>query len=340
MDFYEQGIAMRKMIAAAAIGLVVAGCSAARRGEQARQEELRGELVRLTAGFAGRVGIGVADSSGVVCVRGEERFSLQSVMKLIVGMAAMDAVDGRGWTLDEEVVVRREDLSLYVQPLAKLGTAEGYRTTVGDLVRRAVVDSDSAAADVLVKRLGGPSVVEAFLKRKGIRGVRFDRDEKHLQTEIMGLEWRAEYVDPEALQRAIDAVPEEVRDAAYRRYQVDERDTATPRGMAVLLEKLGQGKLLSAGSTAFLLDVMRGTVTFPDRLKAGVPAGWTIGHKTGSSGSWKGVTAATNDVGILTAPDGSRISVAVFVADTRVPLEERATLMAAAARAVVASYGK
>lgn len=85
----------------------------------------------------------------------------------------------------------------------------------------------------------------------------------------------------------------------------------------------------------YLLDVMAATVTFPDRLKAGVPHDWTLGHKTGTSGSWKGITAATNDVGILTAPDGSRLSIVVFIADSRATSQERAALMARIARAVV-----
>lgn len=80
------------------------------------------------------------------------------------------------------------------------------------------------------------------------------------------------------------------------------------------------------------------TATFPDRLKAGVPAGWTVGHKTGTSGTWKGVTVATNDVGILTAADGHRIAVAVFVADSTAPDDARARLIADAAAKVAAAY--
>jgi beta-lactamase class A len=302
------------------------------------QRALQDDLARITAGFDGRVGVSVEDSSGMTCINGEQHFSLQSVMKLVVGMVVMDAVDNDGWRLDERIVVHKQDLSLYVQPIAKLVTADGFQTTVGDLVRRGIADSDSAAADILVKKLGGPAKVQAFLDRKGIHGVRFDRDEKHLQTEIVGLEWRPEYVDPDVLQHATDAVPKDVRDAAYRRYQRDLRDTATPAGMASLLKTLASGKLLSEASTKYLLDGMATTETFPDRLKAGVPKGWTIGHKTGTSGSWKGVTAATNDVGILTAPDGSRIGVAVFIADSGASDKDRAALMAQISQLVIKHY--
>src|SRR5580704_1347898 len=79
------------------------------------QQRLQEDLVRLTAGFDGRVGVGVQDNDAMVFINGDQHFSLQSVMKLVVGMAVMDAVDNDGWRLDEQVVVHKQDLSLYVQ---------------------------------------------------------------------------------------------------------------------------------------------------------------------------------------------------------------------------------
>jgi beta-lactamase class A len=268
----------------------------------------------------------------------DERFSMQSVVKMVVGAAVMDAVDNKGWGLETRVRVGREDLSLFVQPIAERVKAGGFQTTVGDLVRRAIVESDSAASDILVRRLGGPGKIQAFLERKGISDVRVDRDERHLQTEIVGLEWRAEFVDGDVLERAIAGVPEQKRDEAYRFYQTDLRDTATPKGMAAFLQALSAGKLVSGDSTKYLLDVLGQTATFPDRLKAGLMEGWRLEHKTGTSGSWKGITAATNDVGILTAPDGGRISLVVFIADSHASAKERAQLMARIARATIGSY--
>jgi beta-lactamase class A len=303
-----------------------------------QKDKLQIEFQTLTRGFDGRVGICAQDETGLACAKGDQRFSLQSVMKLLVGLAVMDAVDHRGWRLDEEIVVRKEDLSLYVQPIAELVKDQGYRTTVGDLVRRAIVDSDSAAADILVGRLDGPKEVQPSLDRRAISGVRFDRDERHLQTEILGLEWRSEFVDPAILESAIAGVPQEHRDMSYRQYQTDPRDTATPRAMASLLYALANGKLLSPTSTTYLLEMMSKTVTFPDRLKAGVSKGWKLGHKTGTSGTWEGVTAATNDVGLLTAPDGHKISIVVFVGDSREAPSKRAAIIASAARLTISHY--
>lgn len=168
--------------------------------------------------------------------------------------------------------------------------------------------------------------------------MRFDRDEKHLQTEIVGIGWRPEFVDKKLPDRAIRQVPERERDAAWRRYQKDVRDTATPEGMTAMLRSLAAGKLLSASSTQYIPDTMKQTVTFPDRLKAGLAPGWTVAHKTGTSDTWRGVTAATNDVGILTVPDGRWIAIAVFVADSRAPDRARAALIASLAKATIAQY--
>jgi beta-lactamase class A len=180
--------------------------------------------------------------------------------------------------------------------------------------------------------------VQGVLDRFGLAGVRVDRDERHLQTETAGLKWRPEYVDSALLDRAYAAVPETQRDAAFQAYRADSRDTATPTGMVSLLRSLAAGKLVSAPLTRRLLEIMAETVTFPDRLKAGVSGGWALAHKTGTSGTWRGLTAATNDVGILTSPRGDLVSVVVFIADSRASAADRARLMARVAQATIKSY--
>lgn len=315
--------------------------SPAQAGSLTDTSGLQRKLEAVAKGSDGRVGICAEEikSGAIACVNGDQRFSLQSVMKLVVGAAAMDAIDRGQMRLEDVITVRKKDLSLYVQPIADLVAQRGeVRTTVADLISRAIIESDSAATDLLFAQVGGAEGIQTFLKTKKISGLRVDRDEKHLQTEIVGLIWRPEYVDADVLDKAIKAVPSSRRDASFAAYLKDERDTATPRGMVTFLSALARGKLLSAKSTAHLLKVMQRTVTFPDRLKAGVPQGWTLGHKTGTSLTWRGVTAVTNDVGILTAPDGGTISVAVFVAESRRSSKERAKVIAATAKTITSSY--
>ncbi len=303
-------------------------------------EGLRAKLQSIASRHPGRVGICAQDErSAPICVNGDQRFSLQSVMKAVTAAAAMDAVDRNAMKLEEPITVRRKDLSVYVQPIAEMVAKHGqFDTTIGDLIRRAVVQSDNAAVDNLVARLGGPEAVQAFLNRKGITNLRIDRDERHLQAETTGLAWKAEYADPKRFAEARRGVPKQARDDAFEAYRKDERDTATPKGMTSFLSALMTGRLLSPASTRHLLDVMTQTATFPDRLRAGAAPGWTVAHKTGSSGTWNGIAAATNDVGILTAPDGGKVAIAAFVADSKASPKDRAAAIAAAARAVTASY--
>jgi beta-lactamase class A len=307
-------------------------------------DALQSDFTRLTAGFSGRVGVCALQSARQACINGTQHFALQSVMKLLVCLAAMDAVDHRGWKLNDPVTLRKQDLSLYVQPIADIVNAKGsFTTTIGDLIRRAIVDSDSAATDNLVSRLGGPQAVQAFLDSKHLSGVRFDRDERHLQTEIVGIAWKPEYVDAALLNRASKGVPKETRDAANARYQKDMRDTATPLGMAQLLEALAGNELLSPASSRYIVETMKQTATFPDRLKAGTNQagtnhGWTIAHKTGTSGTWRGVTVAINDVALLQSPNGNTVSLVVFIGDTKATEKEAGALMANLATATISRY--
>lgn len=289
------------------------------------------ELSRQAA-VEGSLGACIVEVQRTACVNGDRRYSMQSVVKLLVALATFDAADRGTLPIDGEVVVRREDLSVYVQPVAALVGTNGFRTTWRDLARRAVVDSDSAATDILLARLGGPAVVQRMLERKGVQGIRVDRNERDLQTQIVGLRWRPEFVDPEALRRATAMVPPERRIAAQRAYVADPRDTATPRGMAVLLDRLARGELLSRRSTKDLLAIMRGTRTFPTRLRAGAPPNWTVAHKTGSSGEFQGLTTATNDVGLYFPPNGKPIAVAVFLAQSPASSADRDAVIAEVGR--------
>ena len=101
-------------------------------GASPQHQTLQEEFARLARGIDGRVGVCAAGSASLSCVNGEQRFPLQSVMKLLVGLAVMDAVDHRRWRLDDGVIIRKQDLSLAVQPLAKLVTDKGFRATVDD----------------------------------------------------------------------------------------------------------------------------------------------------------------------------------------------------------------
>ncbi len=78
--------------------------------------------------------------------------------------------------------------------------------------------------------------------------------------------------------------------------------------------------------------------TGPNRVKAGVPVGWQYAHKTGTGQELGARQVGYNDVGIMTAPDGSSYAVAIMIGDTRLPIPKRWELMQSVARAVAALH--
>jgi beta-lactamase class A len=76
------------------------------------------------------------------------------------------------------------------------------------------------------------------------------------------------------------------------------------------------------------------------RLKGLLPAGTVVGHKTGTSGIENGITAATNDIRIVTLPNGKHLAIAVFVADSPADEATREGVIAKVARAVWDKWSK
>ena len=65
-----------------------------------------------------------------------------------------------------------------------------------------------------------------------------------------------------------------------------------------------------------------------------MPKTAVVAHKTGSSGSNNGITAATNDIGIVTLPNGQHLAIAVYVSDSPTDLVTREKVIAQIAKAI------
>lgn len=299
-------------------------------------KDLPSRLKAIEAKAQGKLGVAVITPKESIYLHQNDRFSLQSVMKLMVSMAALDQVDKGKWKLDQRFTFTRADLSLGAQTLLdKLGKKNSITVTVADCIEYTVTESCSASGDFLARKMGGIKKVNEFLRKHGIDGMSVDRQERDLQTNIDGLTWRAEFVDPAKLDAAVAKVPAAKRDAAYKAYQRDPRDTTTPAAMGKLLEKLVTGKLLSPRSTMYLIGVMERTATGTDRLKAGVPKGWKLAHKTGTSSTHKGVACATNDVGFVRNAKGEWVILVGLLQDSTLKPAGRDDVLRQVAAAVL-----
>lgn len=231
---------------------------------------------------------------------------MMSVFKAPMAAAILAKVDAGELSLDRKVIIGKDDLRGGASILTARFKGEPMTFTVRELLGYAVSQSDNTATDALLPLVGGPAGVTAYIRGKGIDGFRVDRDEK--------------------------AIGADVRRLGAEGFMADPRATMTPRAAGLFLRKLSAGELLSAGSTEVLMDMMRKTTTAPGRIRAGAPVGSTVAHKTGGSGMVGKVAIATNDIGLVTTPDGRRLAVAVFLSGSPVDDKARDALIAEAAR--------
>ena len=299
------------------------------------------ELERLVSSYGEPVGIAVTDITDgwMAKVAGDETYPQQSVSKLWVALAVMQAVDQGSLNLDQWVVMRPEDRSVFYQPLAsRIRGPDGLQITLADLLRHALIESDNSANDKLIAEVGGAGVVTRAVADRGLQGVAVGGTERDMQTRTAGLTWRPEYGHTWIFKQARAQLPDEVRDAALATYLANPPDGATPVGIATALAQLKRGELLSRASTDFMLGLMGEARTGTQRLRGGLTPGWTLAHKTGTGPDWRGASVGINDVGLLTAPDGRTYAVAVMIRQTRAPASQRHRLMQGVTRAVAALW--
>ncbi|HEX6859945.1 MAG TPA: class A beta-lactamase [Caulobacteraceae bacterium] len=304
--------------------------------------ELARELRAAGEGFNGRVGIAIRDvqSGWTAEFNGDELFPQQSVSKLWVALATFDDIDHGRARLDEPVVMRREDLSVFHQPIRGRIDSDGYETTVDELLTYALAKSDNAANDFLMRKTGGGQAVQDVIRNKGLGKIRAGTEERLLQAKIAGMTWRPEYGIDWGFQYARAELPDAYRKAKLDEYVADPDDGAAPTAIVAALARLKKGQLLSRPSTDRMLEILSETVTGRSRLRSGLPDGWTIAHKTGTGQELGARVTGWNDVGLLTAPDGRTYAVAVMIADTTAPAGQCNALFQKVARLVADFHDK
>jgi beta-lactamase class A len=305
--------------------------------EAAARRILEGQVRALGQAFNGDIGIAVRDvqSGWTTSYDGNTFFPQQSVSKFWVALTALDKADRGDLSLSRPVTLTKSDITLFHQPVAAQIGANGYTTTIESLMTRALQQSDNTCNDAVLWRAGGPEAVRAFLRDRGLGGIRFGPGERLLQSEIAGIQWKQSYAYGGGFYAARNAVPASVRKAAFERYIKDPMDGATPLGIVEALARLKRGELLSPSSTRKLLSIMSNTKTGPQRLKGGLAPGWHLAHKTGTGQVLGGEQAGYNDIGVITGPDGRSYALAVMIRRTSAPLGERMAAMQNTVRAVI-----
>lgn len=264
--------------------------------------KLQRQIEQLAAVAKGRVGVAaeVLETGESVSLNLHEHFPMQSVYKLPISMVVLAQVDDGKLTLDQRVRVDKNDFvgSGQHSPVRDQNP-NGAELSISELLRFTVSESDGTTSDVLLK-LVGVEVVSKYLSDLGINEIVVANTEKEI-----GKDWETQY-----------------------------RNWASPAGALQLLRSLHERRGLSEQSQQLLLKLMTETPTGPRRLKGLLPNTAVVAHKTGTSGDFKGVTAATNDIGLITLPNGQHLAIAVFVSDSPANVAVREKVIAQIAKAI------
>lgn len=241
-----------------------------------RQFDAAARLRSLEAAQA-RLGVCLLDTvtGEVTGNRLDEHFAFCSTFKLPLVAACLREADHGRLNLAEVLPYSKADLLSWAPVTGKHVERGGLSIAV--LAQAAQELSDGLAANLLVRRLGGPSAVTAKFREMGDTVTRLDRYEPDLGLVLSG----------------------------------DLRDTTTPRAMAQLVRRITTGSVLQPDSRQLLLKWMENTSTGTRRLRAGLPSDWRSGNKTGT-GRTEGTTNKCNDVAITFPPQRSPMIVAVY----------------------------
>ncbi|MEO8451624.1 MAG: class A beta-lactamase [Gemmatimonadota bacterium] len=315
------------------VAFLVAVAAGAPAAGQDHLDRLQAEIDHVAPSSGGLLGAGVyhLETGREVYVRGDDHFPMASSFKVPIAVQLLTLVDQGKVRLDSMITLQPSDLHPGSGTISNLLNDPGVSLSVRNLLELMLLISDNSATDILLKLVGGADQVNGRLKALGVSGISVNRPTIELIADASGIK----SLPPEA-ERTQEgfrtlrlAVTEQERKAAVEAFNADNRDTATPKGMAALLRKVWKGEALSPANTALLMDIMFRCQTGEARIKGLLPADVKVAHKTGTLGI--GVTA---DVGVIELPNnGGHLIVTLFVKQSSAAPAAQERAIAQAARA-------
>ena len=260
-------------------------------------DPLTDKITAVEARLGGRIGVAMRDlaSGQSWTYKADERFPLSSTFKALLGGAVLARVDARKEELARNISFSAEDLVSY-SPVTEKHVESGM--SVEALCEATITVSDNSAGNLLLKTVGGPEGLTAFLRSIGDETTRLDRWETALNEGTPG----------------------------------DERDTTTPNAMLDTLNTLLFGDVLSEGSRKQLADWMIADQVADGLIRASLPKGWKIGDKTGAGGH-----GSRSIVAVIWPPEGGPVLAAIYINGNDAAFEVRNEAIAEIGAAMVAA---
>ncbi|GAB2786690.1 class A beta-lactamase [Halomonas shantousis] len=257
-------------------------------------QAIEARLAELERAHGGRLGVAMMNvaTGRQAGHRADERFLLTSTAKVLAAALVLSRVERGEERLDRRVVYSHQDLVTW-SPVTEHHVG-GSGMTVAALCEAAITQSDNTAGNLLLASFGGPSALTAHARSLGDDVTRFDRIEPDLNE---------------------------------HEHAGDERDTTTPAAMSKNFHELFVGEALSKASRAQLAAWLIANKTGDARLRAGLPASWLVGDKTGTNGS-----GTSNDIAIAWPMDRGAVIVMAYCDMPSVSVEARNGIIAEVGR--------
>lgn len=314
------------------VAVVCAASWSAATQEISRATVLEREFARIAASSDGKVGVaavhlGTGESA---YLNPGEPYPMASTYKVAIAAKLLQRVDAGELTLGQMADIKPGDLSPGSGMMSQRLTKPGVQLSIANLLDLMLVISDNSATDKCLELAGGKDAVNVRLAELGVRGVRVDRSTRQLIADYLGLKKLPprEISNLEEFGKLNEENDDKSREKAAKKFAKDPQDTATPEGMARLLQEIWAGDALSIASTQLMKDTMTACETGLLRIRGMLPPGTPVADKTGTIGG------ATNDVGVITLPDGGgEVAIVVFVKDSERPVADREKVIAQVSRA-------
>lgn len=252
----------------------------------AQNSVLRNKISQIVKSKNATVGVGIMDleNGDTLTINGKGHFPMQSVYKFHLALAVLNQVDKGKLTLNQKIFVSKADMvpNTY-SPLRDKYLQGNVNLPLSEIIKYTVSQSDNIGCDRLFKLIGGTEKANKYIHNLGVKDVAILDPEARIQND-----WSLQY-----------------------------KNYSTPFAAVQLLQKFYKQQILSKKSQDFLYKIMVETTTGPNKIKGLLPLNAIVAHKTGFSGKNKeGLTGATNDIGIITLPNGKQFAIAIFVSDS------------------------
>lgn len=262
----------------------------------AQLETLKSSIETLCKTKNAIVGVALYDfqNRDTLSINGDKHFPMQSVFKFHIALTVFNELIKRGFTVDKKIVIAKKDLLPNTWSPLREDHPNGAELSIKEIMSYMVSQSDNNACDILIRFLGNPQMVDYYIHDINIKDFSVQVNE-----EEMAKEWNVQF-----------------------------KNWITPKASTEVLKMVNDRKILSQEDFNLLWKMLIETSTGPKRLKAGVPSNAVIAHKTGTSGTKEGITAAINDIGIIKLSNGKRFAISVFVCNSKETMEANEQIIA------------